>query len=73
LHRRRVQLKQQLLAVTRVTTYIRIGRIPILRPLAHLPQLAPHAVAHATHQQGNICVRDLRMPAPFHPATAWLV
>ena len=29
MHRRRVQLKQQLLAVTRVTTYIRIGSVPI--------------------------------------------
>jgi hypothetical protein len=73
LHGSRVQLEQQLLAVTRVTTDIRIRSIPILGPLPHLPQLAPHAVAHAPHQQGNICVRDLRMPAPFHPATAWLV
>ena len=63
MHGGSVQLKQQLLAVTRVTTYIRIRSVPILGPLAHLPQLTPHAVAHAAHQQGNVCVRDLRVLA----------
>ncbi len=60
----RIQLGQQLLSITRVTTYIRISRIRIFRALAQLPQLASHTITHAAHQQGNICVRDLRVPSP---------
>ncbi|MGK0154838.1 MAG: hypothetical protein ACI9SE_001791, partial [Neolewinella sp.] len=56
-------------AVTRVTTYIRISRIRIFKPLAHLPQLASHRITHAAHQQGNICARDLSVPDPLHPTT----
>ena len=73
LHRGGVQLEQQLLAVTSIGACIRISRIRILGPLPHLSQLAPHAVAHAAHQQGDIRIGDLCVLTPLHLTTAGLV
>ncbi|MFT6082920.1 MAG: hypothetical protein ACJAYX_003254 [Planctomycetota bacterium] len=69
LHRCGIQLEQQLLPNIAAARHIRIACVRILWPLAHLPQLASHTITHAAHQQGNICVRDLRVPAPLQPTT----